>query len=187
MNTNLLVPGDHYKLIVEATREKVKQNPEVKQVLLSTGDLILKPDHHQEANAPAAWAYYEILTQIRTELQKREASDQSLPLLTFDDLKTGKPARGPFRVTAYVLDIYKCPPCPPPNQCKPCIPDNIVVTDETDAKDLSRIKRLRIYTDKTDQFEAKKKYVFTVKIKGSAPAGRPIDSVELVGFESVKQ
>jgi len=63
------VPGEHYRLIVEATREKVSQNPEVKKVLLSTGDLILKPDHHQEPNAPAAWRYYEILTQIRTELQ----------------------------------------------------------------------------------------------------------------------
>ena len=62
------VPGEHYKLIVEATWEKVKQNPEVKKVLLSTGDLILKPDHHQEANAPAAWRYYEILMQIRREL-----------------------------------------------------------------------------------------------------------------------
>ncbi len=62
-------PGEHYKLIVAATWEKVKQNPEVKTVLLSTGDLILKPDHHQEPNAPAAWAYYEILTQIRSELQ----------------------------------------------------------------------------------------------------------------------
>src|SRR5437667_3410896 len=64
------VPGEHYKLIVAATWEKVKQNPEVKKVLLATRDLILKPDHHQEANAPAAWRYYEILTQIRTELQK---------------------------------------------------------------------------------------------------------------------
>ena len=65
------VPGEHYRLIVEATREKVRQNPEVKKVLLSTGDLVLKPDHHQEPNAPAAWRYYEILTQIRTELQAR--------------------------------------------------------------------------------------------------------------------
>jgi len=65
------VPGDHYKLIVEATREKVKQNPDVKKVLLSTGDLILKPDHHQEPNAPAAWRYYEILMQIRKELQNK--------------------------------------------------------------------------------------------------------------------
>ena len=63
-------PGEHYRLIVAATREKVRQNPEVKKVLLSTGDLILKPDHHQETNVPAAWRYFEILTQIRTELQR---------------------------------------------------------------------------------------------------------------------
>jgi hypothetical protein len=66
------VPGEHYRLIVAATREKVKQNPEVKRVLLATGDLILKPDHHQEPKAPAAWRYFEILAMIRTELQKRK-------------------------------------------------------------------------------------------------------------------
>src|SRR3989339_330504 len=55
------VPGKHYRLIVEATWEKVRQNPEVQKVLLATGDLILKPDHYQEPNAPAAWKYYEIL------------------------------------------------------------------------------------------------------------------------------
>ena len=65
-------PGEHYRLIVAATREKVHQNPEVQRVLLATGDLILRPDHHQEANAPAAWRYYEILTQIRAELQRRK-------------------------------------------------------------------------------------------------------------------
>lgn len=66
------VPGEHYRLIVAATREKVRQNPEVQRVLLATGNLILKPDHHQEPNAPAEWRYYEILTQIRTDLQKQE-------------------------------------------------------------------------------------------------------------------
>jgi len=62
--------GEHYELIVEATREKVRQNPEVQKVLLATGDLILKPDHYQEPDAPAAWRYYEILTMIRAELQQ---------------------------------------------------------------------------------------------------------------------
>jgi len=66
------VPGEHYKLIVAATREKVKQNPAVQRVLLMTGDLILKPDHHQEPNAPAAWRYFEILTQIRTQVRKQK-------------------------------------------------------------------------------------------------------------------
>jgi len=69
-------PGEHYKLIVAATWEKVKQNPEVKRVLLSTGDLILKPDHHQEPHAPAAWRYFEILTQIRTVLRQHEAASK---------------------------------------------------------------------------------------------------------------
>jgi predicted NAD-dependent protein-ADP-ribosyltransferase YbiA (DUF1768 family) len=63
------VPGEHYRLIVAATREKVRQNPEVKKVLLATGKLVLKPDHHQEPNAPAAWRYYDILMEIRAELQ----------------------------------------------------------------------------------------------------------------------
>jgi len=66
------VPGEQYKLIVAATRAKVKQNPAVKRVLLATGTLVLKPDHHQEPNAPAAWRYFEILTQIRSELQKQK-------------------------------------------------------------------------------------------------------------------
>ena len=65
-------PGEHYQLIVAATWEKVRQNPKVQQVLLATGDLILKPDHHQEPDAAAAWRYYEILTDIRSELQKQQ-------------------------------------------------------------------------------------------------------------------
>lgn len=63
-------PGEHYQLVVAATWAKVRQNPEVRRVLLATGNLVLKPDHHQEPNAPAAWRYYQILTRIRTVLQE---------------------------------------------------------------------------------------------------------------------
>jgi predicted NAD-dependent protein-ADP-ribosyltransferase YbiA (DUF1768 family) len=66
------VPGEHYQLIVAATWEKIRQNPEVRKVLLATGNLVLKPDHHQEPNAPAAWRYYDILMQIRAELQREK-------------------------------------------------------------------------------------------------------------------
>ena len=65
-------PGEHYRLIVEATRAKVAQNPEVKRVLLATGDLILKPDHYGEKNPPPEWRYYEILMNIRRELKNRQ-------------------------------------------------------------------------------------------------------------------
>jgi predicted NAD-dependent protein-ADP-ribosyltransferase YbiA (DUF1768 family) len=63
-------PGEHCRLIVAATWEKVRQNPEVKKVLLATGDLALKPDHHQGPNPPPAWRYYDILTEIRGQLQR---------------------------------------------------------------------------------------------------------------------
>ena len=63
-------PGEHHRLIEAATREKVRQNPEVKRVLLATGDLVLLPDHHQEPDAPPEWRYFEILTRIRDELRR---------------------------------------------------------------------------------------------------------------------
>ena len=66
------IPGEHYRLIVAATRAKVNQNPAVKKVLLQTGDLILKPDHYGEKDAPPEWRYYEILTSIRSTLRRQE-------------------------------------------------------------------------------------------------------------------
>ena len=62
-------PGEHYKLILAAMRAKADQNPEVKRILLATGDLILKPDHHGEREPPPEWKYYEIWMQIRSEMQ----------------------------------------------------------------------------------------------------------------------
>jgi predicted NAD-dependent protein-ADP-ribosyltransferase YbiA (DUF1768 family) len=62
--------GEHYKLIVAAMRAKLEQNPKVKEVLLSTGTLTLRPDHFQEKNPPAEWRYYQVWMQIRSELQK---------------------------------------------------------------------------------------------------------------------
>ncbi|PWT95911.1 MAG: hypothetical protein C5B55_00655 [Blastocatellia bacterium] len=64
--------GKHYRLIVDATWAKVRQNPEVMKVLLATGDLILKPDHHEEPNAPPEWHYYEIWMKIRSQLRNEK-------------------------------------------------------------------------------------------------------------------
>ncbi|HYV24148.1 MAG TPA: hypothetical protein VE969_02840 [Pyrinomonadaceae bacterium] len=108
------------------------------------------------------------------------------PLLTFDDLKKNDGIEGQFRIEGYVLDIYKCPPCPPRAMCKPCIPDNVVITDTAEPKDLSKVNRLRVFTEKPEQFEQKKKYSFTVKLKQPFPAGQAINTVDLVSFEPLK-
>jgi predicted NAD-dependent protein-ADP-ribosyltransferase YbiA (DUF1768 family) len=62
--------GEHYHLIVEAIQAKVAQNPRVRKVLLGTGDLKLRPDHHQPDDAPPSWKYYEIYMEMRTALKK---------------------------------------------------------------------------------------------------------------------
>lgn len=64
-------PGRHYRLIVAATWAKLKQNPRVREILLSTGDLKLRPDHHGEPNAPPEWRYYEIWMRVRRALSKK--------------------------------------------------------------------------------------------------------------------
>jgi hypothetical protein len=43
----------------------------VQRVLLSTGNLVLRPDHHQEPDASSEWRYFEILTRIRADLRKQ--------------------------------------------------------------------------------------------------------------------
>ncbi len=62
--------GEHYDLIVRATRAKIEQNPEVKRILLATGDLVLRPDHHQPADAPPSWHYFDIYMGLRAALHE---------------------------------------------------------------------------------------------------------------------
>jgi predicted NAD-dependent protein-ADP-ribosyltransferase YbiA (DUF1768 family) len=62
--------GEHYRLIVAAMRAKLAQNPRVRAILMATGDLVLRPDHFAEADAPAEWRYCEIWMAIRGELRR---------------------------------------------------------------------------------------------------------------------
>jgi predicted NAD-dependent protein-ADP-ribosyltransferase YbiA (DUF1768 family) len=65
-----LKKGEHYALIVAAMRAKLEQNAAVRRILLATGDLRLRPDHIQEANAPPEWRYFEVWMEIREELRR---------------------------------------------------------------------------------------------------------------------
>ncbi len=62
--------GEHYRLIVAAMRAKMEQNPKVREILMATGDLVLRPDHIEEPDPPAEWLYFKIWMEIRGELQR---------------------------------------------------------------------------------------------------------------------
>ena len=44
-------------------------------------------------------------------------------------LLTQHPSNGNATVTGYVTYLYRCPPCPPGAKCKPCMGDNLVLSD----------------------------------------------------------
>jgi len=61
--------GEHYQWIRAAMVAKLQQNEPVLKVLLATGNLKLRPDHHSEPNSPPAWQYFQIWTELREQLQ----------------------------------------------------------------------------------------------------------------------
>lgn len=63
------IRGAHYRIIREVMKEKLLQNPEVKRILLATGDLILRPDHLPDSCKAPEWNYFEIWMELRAELQ----------------------------------------------------------------------------------------------------------------------
>ena len=59
----------HLALITRATEAKINQNPKIKELLLKTRGLILKPDHKVNAGEPPSYEYYNILMKIRDGLK----------------------------------------------------------------------------------------------------------------------
>ncbi|HEV8146613.1 MAG TPA: NADAR family protein [Bryobacteraceae bacterium] len=63
------IRGEHYRLIFDAMRVKLFQNPQVEEILLATGELILRPDHVTDPNEPDEWRYFDMWMSIRRELR----------------------------------------------------------------------------------------------------------------------
>jgi len=63
-------PKQHFYLIKEAMIKKLRYNPEVRRVLLATGNLKLKPDHHAEGCKAPEWKYYDLWMEIRKDVMR---------------------------------------------------------------------------------------------------------------------
>lgn len=58
-----------YDIIFRASRAKLENNPDIKALLLKTGNLKLLPDHPQKPTDPPSYRYYEIYMKLRSEYQ----------------------------------------------------------------------------------------------------------------------
>jgi hypothetical protein len=110
------------------------------------------------------------------------------PLISFAGLNRSDLDDGPFRIEGHVMEVYKCPPCPEGAQCKPCLGDHLVITDNPAEKDLALIKRLRIFAKRPEleKLEIAKKYSFLVKVRGRIHDRKPVAEVDLISAVPLK-
>ena len=101
------------------------------------------------------------------------------------EIKTKNLTPGIYQTQGYVVKIYTCPACPPPKQCKPCMGDNIVISQENKILDNYNLtpNDLIIFTQTPEIFELGKKYQFTIRLTETKSTSEPINDLELVSFE----
>jgi hypothetical protein len=58
----------HFKIIKQATLEKIIQNEEIKKLLIRTRGLKLMPDHTQSKRSPMSYYYHQIIMKIRKDI-----------------------------------------------------------------------------------------------------------------------
>ena len=98
------------------------------------------------------------------------------------EIKGGALPPGEYRTEGFVAKIYACPPCPPRAMCKPCMRDNIVITERgvrLDAYALTE-KEMILFTRGPGIFEVGRRYSFTFRITEGKSTSEPINDAELV-------
>lgn len=68
---------EHYQLIHRVLWEKIRQNSELRDLLLRTGDLVLVPDNYDSLRNLPAWRYFDIYMEIRQSLKEGSAGPPS--------------------------------------------------------------------------------------------------------------
>src|SRR3990167_7310555 len=106
---------------------------------------------------------------------------------SISQIKQGNLPFGNYQTQGYVVKIYTCPACPPPSQCKPCMGNNIVISELQVLRQNYNLTNqdLLIFTDDPNQFELGKKYQSTVRLTEIKSTNEPINDVELGSFQAM--
>jgi len=112
----------------------------------------------------------------------------NLDFYQINEIKQNNFTSGNFNTEGYVVKIYTCPPCPKGALCKPCMRENIVISKNNKQLDAYYLteNELIIFANNPKQFELGKKYKFSIKILDYKSTGKPINDIELVGYELIE-
>lgn len=105
------------------------------------------------------------------------------------EIKKQRFGPGSYNTEGYVVKMFTCPPCPTRVLCKPCMGENIVISEEskilTDYSSLTD-NELIIFAQNPKQFQLGKKYQFSIQIiKNKRTTFDPVNDIELLGYKGV--
>ena len=105
------------------------------------------------------------------------------------EIKLNKFNSGTYNTEGYVVKIYTCPPCPKGAQCKPCMRDNIVISENNKLLEVYSLsdEEMVLFADNPKQFELGEKYKFSIKILDYKSTGEPLNDVEIIEYNSLTQ
>jgi len=117
------------------------------------------------------------------------SSDSGVIFYPINSIKQNNFASGTYGTEGYVAKIYTCPSCPKGVMCKPCMGNNIVISNNNKILDglysLTE-NELIIFATNPEQFKLGKKYKFTIKMRDYKSTEEPINDVELVGYDLIE-
>ena len=109
-------------------------------------------------------------------------------VLSISELNSNNPKKGVFETRGFVAKIYTCPPCPPDAQCKPCMADNTVISEEMKNLEtyLLSEKEMIIFSAKATDFERNKEYKFKFEISDKKTTAATLNDAHLIRADLIK-
>jgi hypothetical protein len=104
------------------------------------------------------------------------------------EIKRGNFGPGQYSTEGFVVRVYTCPDCPAGAVCKPCMKDNIVISENNqELKDYSGLtnSELIIFTNHVTEFEIGSSYKFLINITNNKSTLENINDIELVSFSEI--
>lgn len=129
--------------------------------------------------------YYQKINNDVIKTNKTYPSLQNFDFYSVSDIKQKNLASGTYNTEGYVYKRFECLPCPQGAQCKPCMKDHIVVSENNKPTKTYIVTdtEIIVFVNKSKQFGLGKKYRFSIKLLDYKTTNEPINDIELIGYQ----
>ena len=112
-----------------------------------------------------------------------------LTIQSIHEVKVSLDKQSTFKITGYVIKKYTCPPCPSNMQCKPCMSNNIVISENNqiiDSYSLVGKNEMILFYNNPNQLSLGKKYIFVIKVVDRKTTHQKIKDLLLISHHKIQ-